>query len=70
MAAGTAWVALGGALASTLGCESTERTRAAASPDRAGHAWSFRSRPDLSPPLVDVEMQAHDTALGYLFVGP
>ncbi len=32
--------------------------------------WSFRSRPDLSPPAVDVARQAHDTASGYIFVAP
>jgi outer membrane protein assembly factor BamB len=32
--------------------------------------WSFRSRPDLSPPVVDVTTRAHDTAPGYIFVAP
>ena len=32
--------------------------------------WAFRSRPDLSPPAVDVVGQAHDTAPGYIFVAP
>jgi hypothetical protein len=27
-------------------------------------AWSFRSRPDLSPPVVEVTKQASDTAPG------
>ena len=30
----------------------------------------FRSRPDLSPPAVEVAIQAHDTASGYVFVSP
>ncbi|MDQ3182818.1 MAG: arylsulfotransferase family protein [Actinomycetota bacterium] len=31
--------------------------------------WAFRSRPDLSPPAVEVTTQAHDdTAPGYIFV--
>ncbi|MDQ4062983.1 MAG: arylsulfotransferase family protein, partial [Actinomycetota bacterium] len=33
--------------------------------------WDFRSRPDLSPPAVDVASQAHDaTAPGYIFIAP
>jgi len=32
--------------------------------------WTFRSRPDLSPPAVEVTKQAHDTAPGYIFVAP
>jgi arylsulfotransferase ASST len=33
-------------------------------------AWAFRSRPELSPPVVEVTTQAHDTAPGYIFVAP
>jgi hypothetical protein len=34
-------------------------------------AWTFRSRPDLSPPVVEITTQAHDdTAPGYIFVAP
>ena len=32
--------------------------------------WSFRSRPDLRPPTVEVIEEAHDTAPGYIFVAP
>jgi hypothetical protein len=32
--------------------------------------WAFRSRPDLSPPVVEVAKKAHDTAPGYIFVAP
>src|SRR5215213_5604397 len=32
--------------------------------------WSFRSRPDLNPPAVEVIAQAHDTAPGYVFLAP
>jgi hypothetical protein len=32
--------------------------------------WSFRSRPDLNPPAVEVLAQAHDTAPGYVFLAP
>jgi hypothetical protein len=31
---------------------------------------TFRSRPDLSPPAVEVSTQAHNTAPGYIFVAP
>ncbi|MDQ3864757.1 MAG: arylsulfotransferase family protein [Actinomycetota bacterium] len=35
------------------------------------NVWSFRSRPDLSPPSVEVTKQAHgDTAPGYIFAAP
>jgi hypothetical protein len=33
-------------------------------------AWTFRSRPDLSPPAVEVATRAHDTAPGHVFVAP
>jgi hypothetical protein len=41
-------------------------------PQAAPHhgAWIFRSRPDLSPPAVEVTTQAHDAAPGYIFVSP
>jgi outer membrane protein assembly factor BamB len=32
--------------------------------------WSFRSRPDLSPPVVEVTKQTPDTAPGYILVAP
>jgi hypothetical protein len=35
-----------------------------------GSAWVFRSRPDLSPPAVEVATRSHDTAPGYVFVAP
>ena len=65
-AAGTAWFALAG----TLGCEAMKLTRATASTARAGQAWSFRSRPELKPPVVEVTMHAHGTAPGYIFCAP
>jgi outer membrane protein assembly factor BamB len=52
--AGATWIAL----TSALGCKLTQS------------AWAFRSRPDLSPPAVDVSMQPHDTAAGYIFITP
>ncbi len=32
--------------------------------------WAFRSRPDLSPPAVEVTTQAPGTAPGYIFIAP
>src|SRR5829696_1592780 len=41
-----------------------------ASPAHQEDVWAFRSRPDLSPPAVEVTTQAHDTHPGYIFVAP
>ncbi len=65
-AAGGAWIALSG----TLGCERSLRARAIASPAGGKQPWAFRSRPNLSPPIVEVTEKAHDTAPGYIFVAP
>ena len=72
--AGAAWIAL----TSTLGCDPSKRPREGGSPARPGRAQAaqsseryvrtFRSRPDLHPPTIDVVTQAHDTAPGYIFV--
>jgi hypothetical protein len=35
-----------------------------------GDVLAFRSRPDLSPPAVEVTTRAHDTAPGYIFAAP
>ena len=35
-----------------------------------GGVWAFRSRPDLSPPTIEVSTQAHGTAPGYIFIAP
>ena len=35
-----------------------------------GGTWAFRSRPDLSPPAVEVVTRAHDAAPGHGFVAP
>src|SRR5215212_4952185 len=65
--AATAWIAL----TSTLGCESDRRPRATASPERPMYVSSFRSRPDLHPPTIDVLTPPHNsTPPGYLFVAP
>jgi hypothetical protein len=63
--AGTAWVTL----LSMLGCEPDRRTRRLA-PAQPNGVMTFRSRPDLSPPTVEVATHAHDTAPGYVFVAP
>ena len=69
--AGAAYLALTG----TVGCELLERTPKvrALSKDpsaRSETLLTFRSRPDLRPPAIDVAPRAHDTAPGYIFVGP
>jgi outer membrane protein assembly factor BamB len=63
------------ALANTVGCESSEHTPKVSpltgvSPSPADGVWTFRSRPDLSPPAVEVTKKARDTASGYVFVAP
>ena len=74
------------ALANAVGCEPSEsrsktkpapnsqhRVRAGdpgSQPPSEGGAWAFRSRPDLSPPTVEVAKEAHDTASGYVFIAP
>jgi hypothetical protein len=81
--AGAAWLALS---TTTLpGCEPARRTRKSGSPERPKRAQtgrpppshpeqtrSFRSRPDLSPPTIDVLIQPHNSnsAPGYIFVAP
>ena len=37
---------------------------------RVPNVRSFRSRPDLHPPTIDIVTQAHHTAPGYIFVAP
>src|ERR687885_1671708 len=41
-----------------------------ASPAPSKGVWAFRSRPDLSPPAVEVMTRAHHTAPGYIFIAP
>src|SRR5918911_4860716 len=41
-----------------------------ASPAPSKGVWAFRSRPDLSPPAVEVTRRAHGTAPGYIFIAP
>jgi len=74
---GATWIAL----ASLPGCEQKQaRSGHSQKQARSGHSppaqaeqevWSFRSRPDLSPPTVEVTTRAHDdTAPGYIFLAP
>jgi Arylsulfotransferase (ASST) len=61
---------VGGACLALLGlrsCFQAPRIRAIASPVQPGKAWTFRSRPDLRPPSVEVTKRARNTAPGYLF---
>ena len=64
--AGATWITL----SSTLGCEPDQRLRAVASTARSGQTWAFRSRPELKPPVIDVTVQARDTAPGYICIAP
>src|SRR5919106_890485 len=41
-----------------------------ATPAHQEQVWAFRSRPDLSPPAVEVTKKAHHTPPGYTFVAP
>ncbi len=66
VAAGGAGIALIGA----VGCERSPRANVITSPDGGERPWSFRSRPDLSPPAIGVTEKAHDTAPGYIFLAP
>src|SRR5919202_1157074 len=49
-------------LANTAGC-ALPRLLSAPRKD----VWTFRSRPDISPAVLEVTTQAHDTAPGYIF---
>jgi hypothetical protein len=37
-------------------------------PGQPNDVRTFRSRPDLSPPYIEITTQAHDTASGYIFI--
>ena len=60
----------GVALAALGGCDPAPGTRATAASSPPGQAWSFRSRPDLQPPVINVITPAQDTAPGLVFVAP
>lgn len=84
--AGAAWVTLAGAMGCEPVEQRSSKTSPKARPEETtltgsksvqvrhspppGEAWTFRSRPDLRPPSVQVDTPAHDTAPGYLFVAP
>ena len=66
-AAGVACIAFAG----VAGCQATEGTRATASPTpRPRGAWTFRSRPDLRPPVVQVIKRERGLSPGYVFLAP
>ena len=65
--AGAAWIAL----ASLPGCERNQARSDHPPLAQTKHTvWTFRSRPDLSPPLVEVNTQAREVAPGYIFLAP
>ena len=66
VAGGGALLALGG----LAGCEPDPRIRASASPGSVGRRWAFRSRPDLTPPPVEVLRRSRAAAEGHLFAAP
>ena len=81
MGAGYIWITI----LNTTGCKPAVRTQEKSTlSSQPEHAWTrhsqptqpatevqrFRSRPDLSPPVVEVSTRAHDTAPGYIFVAP
>ena len=58
------------ALGTALGCDPAPDAKATAASSPVGQTWSFRSRPDLRPPVIDVTQPPHDTAPGLIFVAP
>ena len=63
------------ALANIVGCEAPAHTRKVSPLQDVSYPlpdglWAYRSRPDLSPPAVEVTKMAHGTAPGYIFVAP
>jgi hypothetical protein len=55
------------ALLNLQGCQEEQQSHSSP-PAQPGDVRSFRSRPDLSPPAVQITTRAHDTAPGYIFV--
>jgi hypothetical protein len=61
--------AVGAVLSNTLGCKPADWISTIASSGQSGSTQSFRSRPDLRPPTVGVNVRASDSvAPGYVFV--
>jgi hypothetical protein len=63
------FVGAGFALLNMPGCIE-DRQSHHSPPARPNAVRSFRSRPELSPPAIEITAQAHDTAPGYIFVAP
>ena len=84
MSAGATWIALTSVPGCKTAERATKNTPSTtASPPQPEHvlasnsspgppqgAWVFHTRPDLSPPAVDVTTPAHDTAPGYVLASP
>jgi hypothetical protein len=73
LGAGSAWIML----LNTLGCEPTKQGQSRrsqqtrhSSPGQPRLVQTFRSCPELSPPTIEVTMQAHDITPGYIFIAP
>ena len=63
------------ALANTVGCKTSEHLPKVSPLTGVAYAppdglWAFRSRPDLTPPVLQVTKKARNTAAGYVFVAP
>jgi hypothetical protein len=58
------------ALGLLVGCDPEPEIRASASPESVGQRWAFRSRPDLTPPPVEVVRRSRAAGEGYLFAAP
>ncbi|MDQ3638716.1 MAG: arylsulfotransferase family protein [Actinomycetota bacterium] len=58
------------ALGPLAGCDLEADIRASASPGSVGRRLAFRSRPDLTPPPVEVVKRSRATGKGYLFAAP
>ena len=66
-AAGLACIAVAG----VAGCQLTGGSRTTASPTpRPRGAWTFRSRPDLRPPVVEVLKSGRGLSPGHIFIAP
>jgi len=62
-------VGAGFALLNMPGCKEDWQSHHS-SPTHPIEVSSFRSRPELSPPAIEITTQAHDTAPGYIFIAP
>src|SRR5215203_1295424 len=62
-------VGAGIALLNMPGCKEDQQSHHSP-PAQPSEVRSFRSRPELSPPAIEITAQAQDTAPGYIFVAP